>query len=191
MIKLVFVVLYFFASSAFSLEPLSVEAMGQVSGQGGVYLTGDLVINENGGPLNADGPAANGFNWQVNCASSTDKRCGARLAVNTGANRGWLVLDNIRGRFSFEGLTLRTRKITAGFDDDGNGSSDGASFNRDVFEIGLPNSLNYENTSYTIASSNEPRPTDSGFRQTDIITIDTNGVANLQGNLLIFPTGTP
>lgn len=184
--KLLVLLLSGFHASVYSLEPMTAEDMDQVTGQGGVYLSGDLTINENGGPLNVDGPSANGYNWQANCNSgSSDKRCGARLAVNTGTNRGWFVLDNIRGRFSFEGLTLRTRKIDDGFD------GDGAGFNGDVLEIGLPNTLDYENTSYTIANSNSPRPTDTGFRQTDVLTVETNGQANLQGNLLIFPTGTP
>ncbi|UTW48712.1 hypothetical protein [Bacterioplanoides sp. SCSIO 12839] len=177
------------ASVAFhvaALEPLSSAEMDNVTGQGGVYLTGDLVINESGGPLNADGPSGNGYNWQAVCSSGTlDRRCGARLAINTGNGRGWFVLDNIRGRFSFEGLTLRTRTINSGF------GNDGASFNGDVFEIGLPNQLDYDNASFTIANSNSARPTDSGFQQTDVVTIEVNGTANLQGNLLIFPTGTP
>ena len=183
--KLLILFLGGFCSAAYSLEPMTAEDMGQVTWQGGVYLSGDLTINENGGPLNADGPSANGYSWQTNCSSSTDKRCGARIALNTGTGRGWFVLDNIKGRFSFEGLTLRTRKIDSGF------NGDGATFNGDVFEIGLPNTLDFEDTSFTIANSNTPRPTDSGFRQTDILTVETNGQANLQGNLLIFPTGNP
>ncbi|MCA6059986.1 hypothetical protein HUF18_09395 [Thalassolituus sp. ST750PaO-4] len=168
------------------MEPLSAEDLSAVSGQGGVYLSGDITINENGGPLNVDGPSAHGYSWQISCTTaSTDKRCGGRIAVNSGAGGGWLVLDNIRGRFSFEGLTLRTRKIDSGF------GGDGAAFNSDVFEIGLPNKLNYEKASYTIANSNSARPTDAGFMQTDIMTVNINGEAKLQGNLLIFPTGAP
>lgn len=176
----------FVSIQTYGLEPLSAEDLSAVSGQGGVYLSGDITINDNGGPLNIDGPTANGYNWQADCSgSSDDKRCGGRIAVNSGTAGGWLVLDNIRGRFSFEGLTLRTRKIDSGF------GGDGAAFNSDVFEIGLPNNLNYENASFTIANSNSARPTDPDFMQTDIMTVNINGTANLQGNLLIFPTGAP
>ncbi|ASP37336.1 hypothetical protein CHH28_00950 [Bacterioplanes sanyensis] len=169
-----------------ALEPLDSNALSEVTGQGGVYLSGDLTINENGGPLNQDGPSANGYNWQTNCAANApDKRCGGRIAVNTGQSGGWLVLDNIRGRFAFEGLTLKTRRIDSGF------GGDGASFDRDVMEIGLPDQLDYENVSFTIANSNAPRPTDAGFQQTDIMTLNINGVAKQQGNVLLFPTGAP
>ncbi|MCA6063465.1 hypothetical protein [Thalassolituus marinus] len=169
--------------TGFALEPMSNDDLDTVTGQGGVYLSGDLTINENGGPLNSDGPAA----WQSNCtAASTDSKCGARIAVNTGSSStGWFVLDNIRGRFSFEGLTLKTRTINSGF------VGDGAQFNSEVLEVGLPNTLDYENVSLTVANSNSPRPTDVGFQQTDIFTLNINGQANLQGNLLVYPTGTP
>ncbi len=111
---------------------------------------------------------------------------GLEATVNTGSSStGWFVLDNIRGRFSFEGLTLKTRTINSGF------LGDGALFDSEVLEVGLPNTLNYENVSLTVANSNTPRPTDAGFQQTDIFTLNINGQANLQGNLLVYPTGTP
>ena len=169
-----------------ALEPLDSDALSEVTGQGGVYLSGDLTINESGGPLNQDGPSANGYNWQTSCGANTvDKRCGGRVAVNTGQSGGWLVLDNIRGRFAFEGLTLKTRRINSGF------GGDGVAFDRDVMEIGLPDQLDYENVSFTIANSNAPRPTDTGFQQTDIMTLNINGTVNQQGNVLLFPTGAP
>ena len=167
-----------------ALEPLTDTALKNVSGQGGVYLSGDLTINADGGPLNVDGPSA----WTANCDSaSASNRCGGRIAVNTGdsGNEGWFVLDNIRGRFSFEGLTLKTRSIDSGF------SGDGAVFDNDVLEIGLPNSLEYEDVLFTVANSNSARPTDAGFVQTDIFTLNINGESRLQGNLLVFPTGAP
>jgi hypothetical protein len=195
MIKIIIIalsVLYLPHSQA--LEPLAEEELQQVLGQGGVYLSGDITINETGGPLNNTADASNPAIWQQNCTTtSTNSRCGARIAVNAGdgANSGWLVLDNIRGRFSFEGLTLRTRAINSGFDNDGSGSSDGASFNGDVFEIGLPNTIKFSNVSYTVATSNEARPTDAGFNQTDILNVRIDGDVSLRGNLLLFPTGNP
>lgn len=178
-----FAVLTFTAGNSLALEPLSGDELGNVTAQGGVYLTGDLTINDSGGPLNVDGPSS----WQSNCTpSSTNASCGARLAVNIGdASGGWLVLDNIRGRFSFEGLTLRTRKINSGF------NGDGAAFNEDVLELGLPNRMEFEELKFTVANSNKARPTESGFQQSNIFTVNMNGFSQQQGNLLLFPTGTP
>lgn len=173
-----------------ALEPLAEAEMQQVLGQGGVYLSGDITINTTGGPLNTNG-AAGGDIWEKNCTpSSTDSRCGARIAVNAGdgASSGWLVLDNIRGRFSFEGLTLKTRTIDSS--DSGFGG-DGATFNNAVLEIGLPNTVSYGNVSYTLANSSQARPTDVGFNQTNILNVKINGDVSLRGNLLLFPTGTP
>ena len=178
----------FLIANTHALEPLAENELQQVLGQGGVYLSGDITINESGGPLNNTADASNPAIWQKNCtASSTDKRCGARIAVNSGdgASSGWLVLDNIRGRFSFEGLTLKTRPINSGFD------GDGASFDADVFEVGLPNKVNYSNVSFTLANSNKARPTDANFAQTDILNVKVNGDVNLRGNVLLFPTGNP
>jgi hypothetical protein len=180
-----------------ALEPLAEEELQQVLGQGGVYLSGDITINETGGPLNTLSDSSNPAIWQDACnAVSTNKRCGARIAVNAGdgANSGWLVLDNIRGRFSFEGLTLKTRSIDSGL------NGDGVLFNNDVLEIGLPNTVSYSNVSFTLANSNFARPTDSGlnllgesvsFKQTDILNIKVDGDVTLRGNLLLFPTGNP
>ena len=119
-------VLYLPYSAA--LEPLGEDELQQVLGQGGVYLSGDITINETGGPLNDVADSSNPGIWQRNCSTaSSDKRCGARIAVNAGDgdSSGWLVLDNIRGRFSFEGMTLKTRTIDSGFDDAGNGDAQG------------------------------------------------------------------
>jgi hypothetical protein len=174
-----------------SLEPLAESELQQVLGQGGVYLSGDITINDNGGPLNDVNDGSNPAIWQRNCSStSSDVRCGARIAVNAGdgANSGWLVLDNIRGRFSFEGMTLKTRTIDAS--DTGFGG-DGASFNNDVLEVGLPNTVSYSNVNYTVANSSQARPTDAGFNQTDIFTVKIDGDVSLRGNLLLFPTGNP
>lgn len=189
MIKIMLVILCFFkTSSLLALEPLAEEEMQQVLGQGGVYLSGDITINENGGPLNDLADSSNPAIWQKNCTGvSTHKRCGARIAVNAGngANSGWLVLDNIRGRFSFEGMTLKTRKIDTGF------GGDGALFNNNVLEIGLPNTVSYGDVSYTLANSSQARPTDTGFNQTDILNVNLDGDVSLRGNLLLFPTGNP
>ena len=64
-------------------------------------------------------------------------------------------------------------------------------FNNDVLEIGLPNTVSYSNVSFTLANSNEARPTDAGFMQTDILNVKIDGDVTLRGNLLLFPTGNP
>ena len=171
-----------FGFSSLALEPLFDSELGDVAGQGGVYLTGDITINANGGPLNVDGPSG----WQRTCdEASTDSRCGARLAFNATTTGGYLVLDNIRGRFSFEGLTLATRTVDSGFD------GDGAAFDSSVLEIGLPNTIEFDNVSFTIAASSEARPTDAGLVQTDVLNARLDGDVTMKGNLLMFPTGTP
>lgn len=189
MIKIITVILFLVnVSTIFALEPLAENELQQVLGQGGVYLSGDITINEAGGPLNDISDALTPTVWQQNCTvGSTSKRCGARIAVNAGdgANSGWLVLDNIRGRFSFEGMTLKTRSINNGFGDDG------VLFDSDVFEIGLPNTVSYSNVSFILANSSEARPTDVGFNQTDILSVKIDGDVSLRGNLLLFPTGNP
>lgn len=195
MIKIIIIALsVLYLPCLMALEPLGEEELQQVLGQGGVYLSGDITINETGGPLNDMTDSSNSSVWQKDCTTaSSDKRCGARIAVNAGdgANSGWLVLDNIRGRFSFEGMTLKTRTINSGFDDAGTGTSDGASFDGDVLEIGLPNTIKYTNVSYTLANSSQARPTDAGFNQTDIFNVKIDGDITLRGNLLLFPTGNP
>src|SRR5690606_20155796 len=110
-----------------------------------VYLTGEISINEEGGPL------VNSY-----CGSCADsaKICGARLSFQTQQNGGWLVLDNIKGSISFEGLTFQVRNISSGF------GWDGAIFNRDVMEIGLPESIRMNDFQYTLATGSSSRPTD-------------------------------
>jgi hypothetical protein len=149
--------------------------MSNVSGQGGVYLSGEIAINENGGPIQ------NAY-WG-DC--SDQKKCGARLAFQTRDSGGWFVLDDIRGTFSFQGLTLKVRTIDSGF------GGDGALFNRDVLEIGLPDIVRFDDVRFTYATSSTARPTDAGFQQTDIYSVEMNGDVVMQGNVLVFPTGNP
>ncbi len=179
------------AMSVNALEPMEDQMMGDYIAQGGVYLSGDVTINELGGPLNKinDGNPADWDNGT--CDTSLDTECGARLAFRTGTNQGWLILDNIRGGFSFEGLTLQTRHIDSGFDNGNPADSDGETFDQDVLEIGLPNTVKYDNVTFALATSNQARVTDSGAVQTGIFDVRVNGDVTMQGNLLIFPTGNP
>lgn len=155
------------------LSSIEDDVLSGISGQAGVYLSGEITINENGGPIqNA---------YFGDCSDS--KKCGARLAFQTKENGGWFVLDDFKGGFSFQGLTLRVRDIDSGF------GGDGAKFNREVLEIGLPDQIKVDKLQYTYATSSTARPTDVGFQQTDIYTVEIDGNVTLQGNLLVFPTG--
>lgn len=151
-------------------------ALAAVSGQGGIYLSGDISINEMGGPIQ---------NSYFGTCGEVGKKCGARLAYRLREDGGWFVLDDIRGSFSFEGLTLRVRHIDSGF------GGDGELFNRDVVELGLPNVVRYHDVHFNLAASNTARPTDPGFQQTDLFSIEMQGDVMLEGNLLVFPTGNP
>ena len=162
-------------SAQAELHKMDDSDMSEVSGQGGIYLSGDIAINENGGPIqNA---------YFGDCTDA--RRCGARIAVQMKQDGGWMVIDDLRGRFSFQGLTLRTRSITDGF------GGDGALFNRDVLEIGLPNTVRFDNVRFKLATSSTARPTDAGFKQTDLFDVHMQGDVTLEGNLLVFPTGNP
>jgi len=155
------------------LSSINDEEMSVISGQAGVYLSGEITLNENGGPIkNA---------YFGDCTD--DKRCGARIAFQTKQNGGWFVLDDMKGSFSFQGLTLRVRDINSGF------GGDGAKFNSQVLEIGLPDQIKVDKFQYTYATSSTARPSDAGFQQTDIYTVEIDGDITMQGNLLVFPTG--
>jgi len=158
------------------LKKMDDQAMSNVAAQGGIYLSGDVSLNETGGPIS---------NAYFGACSDATKVCGARIAVQMKQNGGWLVLDNLRGKFSFEGLTLRTRTINSGF------GGDGALFNRQVLEIGLPNTVKLDNVNFNIATSSTARPTDTGFQQTDLFNVQMQGTMTLEGNMLVFPTGKP
>lgn len=155
------------------MQSIDDESLASVTGQAGVYLTGEVSINTEGGPTE---------NSYFGSCSDASKVCGARLAFQTEEDGGWFVLDNIRGSISFEGLTFQVRNISSGF------GGDGALFNRDVIEIGLPESIRMNDFQYTVATGNTARPTDANYQQVDFMTVEMSGDLTLQGNLLVFPT---
>ena len=169
-------VFLFSLPSLAELARLEDEALSDISGQGGIYLSGDISINEMGGPVE---------NCYFGRCDDVDKKCGARFAYRLKENGGWMVLDDIRGNFAFEGLTLRVRKVDSGF------GGDGELFNRDVLELGLPNTVRFNDVQFKISSSSTARPTDPGFQQTDIFSVDMRGDVVMEGNLLVFPAGNP
>jgi hypothetical protein len=149
------------------------EALSEVTGQSGVYLTGEISINEEGGPLS---------NSYFGDCSDSSKTCGARVAFQTQQGGGWFVLDDIKGSIAFEGLTFQVKNISSGF------GGDGLLFNRDVLEIGLPESVRLNDFQYTVATGNKARPNEAGYEQVDYKTVEMSGEMTLQGNLLVFPT---
>jgi hypothetical protein len=184
-------ILFSLCIKTFALEPISEEGLAQVSGQNGVSLSGELSFNENGGPL-ALGQLGNESNIWGTCAQKDNagaERCGARLAIKPNESNGWLVLDELTGSVSFEGLTLRSRDINAATDNFGGDETlaDG----KTVLEIGLPNEIKFDNFSYNYVTSSQARPTDAGNQQQVRYGIDFNGSVQMQGNLLVFPTGNP
>ena len=162
----------FASTSVADMAKISDDDLAAVTGQSGVYLTGEISINTDGGPLTSGYFGACG-NPGV---------CGARLSFQTQQDGGWFTFDNIRGSIAFEGLTMQIRNISSGF------GGDGLLFNRDVMEIGLPESLRMNDFQFTVATSNNIRPGDTGFKQVDLMTVEMNGPVTLEGNLLIFPT---
>lgn len=179
------------------LKPLDDVDLSRHSGQGGVYLSGEFSINKDGGVLWATPSSVTQSTWsagQRSChapGSSATESCGMRLAIRSEAAGGWYVLDNLKGTFSFEGLTLRTRLINSGF------GGDGAAFNQDVIELGLPNEVKYKNGSFAFAVANQggwrnnaisaASGGDSTYQQTNIFSAKLDGTIRMQGNVLVFP----
>lgn len=155
------------------MQSIDDETLSSVTGQAGVYLSGEIAINEEGGPLE---------NSYFGACNDPGKVCGARLSFQTAQDGGWFVLDNIKGSVSFEGLTFQVRNISSGF------GGDGTLFNRDVMEIGLPESIRMNDFQYTLATGSSERPTDANYQQVDFMTVEMSGDLTLQGNLLVFPT---
>jgi len=184
--------------SSFAMEPIGEEELSEVSGQNGVYLSGDLTLNEVGGPLastdagNQPSDTMQAIPVWGTCdekANGQAQRCGARLAVKTNSTEGYFVLDEMRGKMSFEGLTLRAREIDGVNDDFG---GDEAAFDgKTVLEIGLPNEVRFEGFELTIANSSHERPTEQNYNQQNIFGVEIDGAIEMQGNLLVFPVGNP
>jgi hypothetical protein len=177
------------------LEMISDEELMNFSGQNGVYLSGEMALNEFGGPLGQEDDPTVQTVWGscVEKDAGDVSRCGARLSFKTNSTDGYLVLDDMRGKLSFEGLTLRARELKAGTDNAKFGN-DVTEFlegedGRTVLEVGLPSRVKFENLNYSIATSSTARPTDSGFVQQDIFGVQLNGTIKMHGNMLIFPSG--
>ena len=179
------------------MQALDDDTLSSMNGQGGVYLSGEFSINKDGGVLWSKPVSNNPSTWtasQRSCANAgatTPENCGMRVAIRSEAEGGWYVLDNLKGVFSFEGLTLRTRTINSGF------NGDGAAFNQDVLEFGLPNEVKFKDGSFAFGVANQggwqnksPSVANGGnpsYQQTNIFSAKIDGTIRMQGNVLIFP----
>ncbi|MES2821793.1 MAG: hypothetical protein V4812_22700 [Pseudomonadota bacterium] len=180
------------------LQPLPDSDLSALSGRGGVYLSGEFSINKDGGVLWTTPVSNVASTWaagQRSCAlvgAATAQGCGMRLAIRAEQGGGWYVLDNIKGVSSFEGLTLRTRQVDSGF------NGDGATFNRDVLEFGLPNEVRFKDSSLSFAVANQggwrnnavsaANGGDPSYQQTTLFSARVDGVVRVQGNAVVFPT---
>lgn len=179
-----------------ALELITDEDLESVTGQDGVSLSGELSFNDDGGgpltdTIDPDGGGSMTSTWG-SCSDAQASRCGARLAVKLNkdvGSQGWYALDEMTGKISFEGLTIKSREITSS--DTFGGDENNIGTGMTVLEIGLPNKIKYENFSYNVVTSSTARPTDAGFTQQVRHGIDFNGSVNMQGNMLVFPTGNP
>lgn len=174
------------------MQALDDSALSEMSGQGGVYLSGEFSINKDGGVLWGTPASNNPVQWAANqrsCAlagAASPESCGMRVAVRSGANAGWYVLDNLKGIFSFEGLTLDTRTLTS------------ASGEREVLALGLPNEIRFKdgNFSFGVASQggwknkalSAANGGDPSYQQTNIFSAKIDGSIRMQGSVLVFPT---
>jgi len=92
----IFIALFFSASCFAEMSRINDSELSEVTGQSGVYLTGEISINENGGPI--DGASGNSY---FGDCSDSNKVCGARLSFQTQQNGGWFAIDNIKGSIAF------------------------------------------------------------------------------------------
>jgi len=187
------------------MTSMAEQEMSTVSGQGGVYLSGEFAINKDGGPLWDNGERyrysrdGNGNLTQIGADACDGGVCGLRFAIKLNENsEGWYVLDDLSGGFAFEGLTLRTTRVTQAMNYDY--TTDGGqtyspqmeNIDSEVLVIGLPGTVTFKNFKfkYSVANNGEygvPLADGTAFRQTDIIGVQLDGDITLKGNLLLFP----
>ncbi|MEE9102496.1 MULTISPECIES: DUF6160 family protein [Pseudomonas] len=145
------------------MRNLDDSEMSDVSGQDGVSLS----VNFNLAPVASDTRCTGG--------------CGARLAIQPLNSTGFIVLDNIKGAFSFDGMSLDIVTINSGF------NGDGALFNRQAMKIGLTNA-SATNLQFTLGGANQGKVAASGLQQTNLLTYQATGAIKLTGNVYVFGT---
>ena len=193
-------------SSNAELVSMDESNLANISGQGGVYLSGEFSINKEGGPLWEDGTRpyyqldGNGEPVVDNSISPDQCNngvCGLRLAIKLNENsEGWYVIDDLSGGMSFEGLTLRTVNIKNAVDydvwDDNTNDFQIVALDEEVLQIGLPGKVTFNDFKfkYAVANNGEfgvPLADGTAFKQTEIFGVELDGAITLQGNLLLFP----
>lgn len=147
--------------AAAELRPLAEDELQEISGQAGLSISADLNFAVN--------PA------QTRCPGG----CGMRVAIKPANSAGFLVLDNIQGTFSFQGLSFDIVTIDSGYD------GDGAAFNAPAMRLGLADA-SFSNARFTLAGSNSAASGGAGFQQTDLLTYRVNGDVRMNGNLYLF-----
>ena len=195
------------ASSAMAeMEAIDDFDLSEISGKGGVYLSGEFAINKDGGPLWDDPNEVSGFtpgtrpifDGAGNIVGSEECEngiCGLRLAIKLNENsEGWYVLDDVSGGMSFEGLTLQTETLTTATNYDVwvDGGFEEKAVDDEVLKIGLPGTITFNDFKFKFAVANNgefgvPLQDGTAFRQTEIFGVQLDGNITVGGNLLLFP----
>ncbi|HCG78016.1 MAG TPA: hypothetical protein DE015_02255 [Oceanospirillales bacterium] len=195
------------ASSAMAeMEAIDDFDLSEISGKGGVYLSGEFAINKDGGPLWDDPNEVSGFtpgtrpifDGAGNIVGSEECEngiCGLRLAIKLNENsEGWYVLDDVSGGMSFEGLTLQTETLTTATNYDVwvDGDFEEKAVDDEVLKIGLPGTISFNDFKFKFAVANNgefgvPLQDGTAFRQTEIFGVQLDGNITVGGNLLLFP----
>jgi hypothetical protein len=195
------------ASSAMAeMEAIDDLDLSEISGKGGVYLSGEFAINKDGGPLWDDPNEVSGFtpgtrpifDGAGNIVGSEECEngiCGLRLAIKLNENsEGWYVLDDVSGGMSFEGLTLQTETLTTATNYDVwvDGDFEEKAVDDEVLKIGLPGTISFNDFKFKFAVANNgefgvPLQDGTAFRQTEIFGVQLDGNITVGGNLLLFP----
>jgi hypothetical protein len=193
-------------SSMAEMEAIDDFDLSEISGKGGVYLSGEFAINKDGGPLWDDPNEVSGFtpgtrpifDGAGNIVGSEECEngiCGLRLAIKLNENsEGWYVLDDVSGGMSFEGLTLQTETLTTATNYDVwvDGDFEEKAVDDEVLKIGLPGTISFNDFKFKFAVANNgefgvPLQDGTAFRQTEIFGVQLDGNITVGGNLLLFP----
>ncbi|KZY96130.1 hypothetical protein A3746_17950 [Oleibacter sp. HI0075] len=188
------------------MEAIDDFDLSEISGKGGVYLSGEFAINKDGGPLWDDPNEVSGFtpgtrpifDGAGNIVGSEECEngiCGLRLAIKLNENsEGWYVLDDVSGGMSFEGLTLQTETLTTATNYDVwvDGGFEEKAVDDEVLKIGLPGTITFNDFKFKFAVANNgefgvPLQDGTAFRQTEIFGVQLDGNITVGGNLLLFP----
>ena len=145
------------------LRPLEETELEAVNGQDGISISATLRFSPNAALTRCPGG------------------CGARVAIRPGQSEGIIAIDNIKGGFSFDGVTLDIVTIDSGF------NGEGAQFNGDALKLGL-RETHFDDVQFTLSGANRAEASGPGFQQTDLLTYRSNGQVLLRGDLYIFPS---